>query len=50
MNNGKYVIPNLFDFSENEITKSKQRNLWTKIIPEWSEGYKNLINLVNNNN
>ena len=49
MNNGKYFIPNLFDFSENEITKSKQGNLWTKIIPEWSEGYKNLIKLVNNN-
>ena len=50
LNNGKYVVPNLFDLSENEITKSKQGNLWTKIIPEWSEGYKNLINLVNNNN
>ena len=50
LNNGKYAIPNLFDFSENEITKSKQRNLWTKIIPEWSEGYQNLINFVNSNN
>ena len=50
MNNGKYVIPNLFDFSEKEISKSKQGNLWTKIIPEWSEGYQNLINFVNSNN
>ena len=34
LNNGKYIIPNLFDFSEKEIGMSKQRNLWTKIIPE----------------
>ena len=50
INNGKYVIPNLFDFSEKEISRSKQGNLWTKIIPEWSEGYQNLINFVNSNN
>ena len=50
INNGKYVIPNLFDFSEKEISKSKQGNLWTKIIPEWSEGYQNLINFANSNN
>ena len=50
VNNGKYVIPNLFDFSEKEISMSKQGNLWTKIIPEWSEGYQNLINFANSNN
>ena len=50
LNNGKYIIPNLFDFSEKEISMSKQRNLWTKIIPEWSEGYQNLISFANNNN
>ena len=49
LNNGKYIIPNLFDFSEKEISMSKQRNLWTKIIPEWSEGYQNLISFANNN-
>ena len=27
LNNGKYIIPNLFDFSEKEIGISKQRNL-----------------------
>ena len=50
MNNGKYIIPNLFDFSESEIAMSKQRNLWTKIIPEWSDGYQNLVNFANSNN
>ena len=50
INNGKYVIPNLFDFSEKEISSSKQGNLWNKIIPEWSEGYQNLINFINCNN
>jgi glycogen synthase kinase 3 beta len=50
INNGKYVIPNLFDFSEKEISRSKQGNLWTKIIPEWSEGYQNLVNFANSNN
>ena len=47
LNNGKYIIPNLFDFSEKEISISRQRNLWTKIIPEWSEGYQNLISFAN---
>ena len=50
LNNGKYIIPNLFDFSEKEISMSKQRNLWTKIIPEWSEGYQNLIAFANSSN
>jgi hypothetical protein len=29
---------------------SKQKNLWTKIIPEWSDGYKNLMEFANNDN
>ena len=41
-NNGKYIIPNIFDFSKKEISSCKQKNLWKKIIPEWSEGYNNL--------
>ena len=50
LNNGKYIIPNLFYFSEKEISMCKQSKLWTKIIPEWSEGYQNLIAFANSNN
>lgn len=49
-NNGKYVVPNIFDFSEKEIENSRNRNLWAKIIPEWSDGYKSLVNFANRNN
>ena len=49
LNNGKFIVPNLFDFSKKEISMSKQKNLWTKIIPEWSDGYKNLMEYINNN-
>ena len=48
LNNGKFIVPNLFDFSKKEISMSKQKNLWTKIIPEWSDGYKNLMEFANN--
>lgn len=38
---GKYVLPQLFDFSENEISMfSNNKNLLRKIIPEWSDSYK----------
>ena len=43
LQNGKYIVPNLFDFSKKEISMSKQKDLFRKIIPEWSEGYKNLF-------
>ena len=42
LQNGKYIVPNLFDFSKKEISMSKHKELFKKIIPEWSEGYKNL--------
>ena len=42
LQNGKYIVPNLFDFSKKEISMSKQKDLFRKIIPEWSDGYKNL--------
>lgn len=41
--NGKYIIPNLYDFSKKEISMSKKKELFKTIIPEWSEGYKNLV-------
>jgi len=50
LNNGKFIVPNLFDFSKKEISMSKQKGLWTKIIPEWSDGYKNLMEFANNDN
>ena len=39
---GKYIVPNLFDFSKKEIEMSKQKELFKKIIPEWADGYKNI--------
>ena len=42
LQNGKYIVPNLFDFSNKEISMSKQKHLFKKIIPEWSDGYQNL--------
>ena len=46
-NNGKFMVPNIFNFTEKEIAESKKRNLWAKIIPDWSDGYKNLLNFAN---
>ena len=40
---GKYIVPNLFDFSKKEIEMSKQKELFKKIIPEWADGYKNIV-------
>jgi serine/threonine protein kinase len=43
-NNGKFVVPQIFDFSESEINLySNQKSLLKKIIPEWSENYKLLL-------
>lgn len=40
---GKYIVPQLFDFSETEISLySSQRNLLKRIIPEWAECYKQI--------
>ena len=41
------MVPNIFNFTEKEISESRQRNLWAKIIPDWSDGYKNLLNFIN---
>jgi len=43
-NNGKFVVPQIFDFSESEINLySNQKSLLKKIIPEWSENFKLLL-------
>ena len=46
-NNGKFMVPNIFNFTEKEIKESPKRKLWAKIIPDWSDGYKNLLNFLN---
>ena len=47
-NNDKYVIPNIFNFTQEEINcKRFNADLWKKIIPQWSEGYKNLQEVIN---
>ena len=46
-NNGKFMVPNIFNFTEEEISESRQRNLWAKIIPDWSDGHKNLLSFIN---
>jgi len=43
--NGKFIFPQIFDFSENEIQlycsqSSKNLTLLKKIIPDWAESYK----------
>ena len=44
MNNGKYIVPQLFDFSDVELNLyNNQKSILKKIVPEWSETYKNLI-------
>ena len=46
-NNDKYVIPNIFNFTQEEINCKKfNADLWKKIIPQWSEGYKNLLDVI----
>ena len=46
-NNDKYVIPNIFNFTQEEINCKKfNADLWKKIIPQWSDGYKNLLDVI----
>lgn len=46
-NSDKYVIPNIFNFKEEEINgKRFNAEIWKKIIPTWSEGYKNLEEVI----
>ena len=46
-NNDKYVVPNIFNFTQEEINGRRfNAELWKKIIPSWSEGYKNLLEVI----
>ena len=40
-------MPNIFNFTQEEINGRKfNAELWKKIIPTWSEGYKNLLDVI----
>ena len=45
--NEKYVMPNIFNFTQEEINGRRfNAELWKKIIPSWSDGYKNLMEVI----
>ena len=40
----KYVVLNIFNFTREEINGRRfNADLWKKMIPSWSDGYKNLM-------
>lgn len=45
--NGKFVTPQIFDFSESEIALLGNKSILKKIIPKWSDSYK-LLSKTNN--
>ena len=46
-NSDKYVIPNIFNFTQEEINGRRfNAELWKKVIPSWSDGYKNLMEVI----
>ena len=46
-NNDKYVVPNIFNFTQEEINGRRFNvETWKKVIPPWSEGYKNLQEVI----
>lgn len=38
--NGKFIFPNIFDFSQSEINLFENKEILKKIIPEWAESFK----------
>jgi serine/threonine protein kinase len=38
--NGKYIIPQIFDFSESEILSCQNKSIIKKILPDWSDSFK----------
>ncbi len=42
--NGKYIVPQLYDFTDNEINLCTNKKQLKKIIPNWSENYKSIFN------
>ena len=46
-NNDKYVVPNIFNFTQEEINGRRfNAETWKKVIPSWSEGYKNFQEVI----
>ena len=46
-NSDKYVVPNIFNFTQEEINGRRfNAELWKKVIPSWSDGYKNLMEVI----
>ena len=46
-NNDKYIVPNIFNFTQEEINGRRfNAETWKKVIPSWSEGYKNLLEVI----
>jgi serine/threonine protein kinase len=46
-NSDKYVMPNIFNFTQEEINGRRfNAELWKKVLPSWSEGYKNLLEVI----
>lgn len=46
--NGKFIVPTIFDFSESEIYGFKNKSLLKKIIPDWADSYRLLIGIGGN--
>ena len=44
--NSKFIVPNIFDFSETEITSCKNKSLLKKIIPDSVELFKYIYNFT----
>jgi glycogen synthase kinase 3 beta len=46
--NGKFIVPTIFDFSESEIYGFKNKSLLKKIIPDWADSYRLLVGIGGN--
>jgi glycogen synthase kinase 3 beta len=40
--NGRFIFPQIFDFTESELIACNKKEVLKKILPEWSEGYRTL--------
>lgn len=44
--NGKFIVPQIYDFTDNEIYSCKNKSLLKKIIPDWCEVYRNIFSIA----
>lgn len=47
--NGKFIVPQIFDFTDNEMFICKNKSILKKIIPDWCESYRNIFSPNNEN-